>query len=91
MLCLPIRSNTPSSEKSVLDEVSAVVSENQKKNKNAKKDRPFINRSQHSQQFLFQKQNKQSLKISFLTISMLTTVLAENRLCQAKCSNIEYL
>ena len=35
--------------------------------------------SQHNQQFPFQKQNKLSLKISFLAISMLTSVLAENR------------
>ena len=39
--------------------VSAVVSQIQKKNKNAKKDRPFINRSQYNQKFPFQKQNKQ--------------------------------
>ena len=56
----------------------ALSSEHNKSDPEISKRQFIINRCQHNQQFPFQKQNKQQT-ISFLAISMLITVLAENR------------
>ena len=72
----------PRDELSVRSQATAVSralsSEHNKSDPEISKRQSIINRCQHNQQFPSQKQNKQ-LTISFLAISMLITVLAENR------------